>query len=354
MNRTAVLALAAAVTVTALPGVAQAEARTGAASATSLRTSASASSLRASASATSTKKTIRYAWVKSCKKKDYTVPCGPWTLTLRDGSRVPLKDARVFPLDGHKVDKESTAPLGVSGDGGSVAYFRASDNRIVVRDIRTNRVRVLPGAAARLPKGVGMSSADLQIDRTGRSVAVSYQADKPKPSLVADLTSGTVHTLRSDVNVQSFSPDGGHLLATRSTGENTTEFLVYDRDGHRTESRVVPQVVANNTPIALADDGASLALIITAPSGKQRLRVYDLAGDTVGDPVDVKVPKGESAYGMQWTSGDSLDLWETRSDKNGNTTGAIRRGLDPATGAAPKLDSFVITSKAWTWWLPGE
>ncbi len=37
----------------------------------------------------------RYVWLKSCPKKDYTVPCGQWMITRRDGTTTPLADAQV-------------------------------------------------------------------------------------------------------------------------------------------------------------------------------------------------------------------------------------------------------------------
>ncbi|MEZ0071460.1 hypothetical protein [Planotetraspora sp. GP83] len=345
MKKLAILALAAAAT-TAFAGAGQAEARTGAASATTKTATATGAS----------KAQVRYAWVKSCRKKDYTVPCGPWTLSLRNGKTLPLTDARVFPVTYEgKGDKESSTSIAVSGNGRKVAYFRKSDGKLVVRDLASGKVNALPGKAARLPKGVGMGDLDIFLSPAGDAAVIDYfDQDAKAPSLIVDLKSGKIRKLAAHSVVQGFSPDGTRVLVTDATAENTTEFAVYDEIGHKTNSQIVPQVVANNTPIALGDDGTSVALIITTPAGKQRLRVYDLASDTVGDAVNVKVPASETANRLEWASDDSLTIWELLNDSNGNAVGATARHLDPSSGSTSKIDSFKIKSKAWAWWLPGE
>ncbi|WP_067179867.1 hypothetical protein [Microtetraspora niveoalba] len=348
-RKPAILAAAVAATISALAApAASAQARTGAGAATETRTGA----------ASAGKAEIRYAWVKSCpqKKRDYDVPCGPWKLVMRDGSTRTLGDARVHPRtsDG-KVDKELTAPLSVSGDGRHVAYFRESDGKLVVRDVAANRVRVLPGAAARPPKGIGMNDVDITISDDGGRVVLDYEDARMKLStLLVDLGTGKISKVSPKLSIQGFSHDGGHILATRYTGENTTELSVLDENGATTGRRVVPQVIANNMPQALADDGNTVAVLITTSSGRQRLRVYDLDADNVGAAVDVKVPKNESPHDLAWDDSGALTLWELRSDNDGNTTGAVRRSLDPASGATRTLDAFKVGGKIYVWWLPGE
>ncbi|WP_214109615.1 hypothetical protein [Acrocarpospora catenulata] len=326
----AMLAVAAAA-VAALPGVA--EARTGAASGVA-----------------------RYVWVNSCPKKDYTVPCGPWTVTTRTGKKVALPDAQVFPVDAAgRTDKESSTTIALSGDGAHVAYFRKSDNRLVVRDLRNNKVRTLPSKAAKLPKGIGMSDVDTFLSEDGNLLVIDYfDEGARRPSLIVDVAAGTTRTLPGNANMQGFSPNGEHLLVTRYTDENTTEFAVFDAQGVKENSQVVPQIVANNAPLALSDDGSTVALIVTSPKSTQTLRVYDLTADTVGDPVRVKVAKNEYAHRLFWTGDDQLTLWELRSNTAGTTTGASAHRLDPTTGTTSVIDSFKIHSKVWTWWLPGE
>lgn len=335
MKKLAILAVATTATATALAAPANSEARTGAASAEG---------------------SVRYAWVKSCPKKDYTVPCGTWTLSLSGGKQFPVTDTQVHPVTSKgKVDKEAVTAFAVSGNGQTIAYFRTSDKKLVARDLSTNATHVLPGKSAKLPKGIGMGDLDTFLSADGNVIVIDYfDQDSKLPSLIVNVKTGKIQKLNGDATVQGFSPDGDKLLATRYTDENTTQFVVYDENGNKGASQIVPQIVANNAPLALADDGTTVAVIITAPSGKQRLRVYDLASDTVGDSVNVNVPKNESAHRLFWNSSDNLTLWELRNDAQGNTIGATARNVDPSSGAISKIDSFKIKTKLWTWLLPGE
>lgn len=346
MRKPAILALSAAatMTLTALAGAGPAEARTGAASATATSSASSAS-------------TVRYAWLKSCHKKDDYFPCGSWNLTLGNGRTTALKDAQVYPRGANgKIDKQATAPLSISADGRHVSYWRKKDSRLVVRDLTTNKVRTLPRSLSKPPKGVGVGDLGVSLSRDGGLLTLDYYDDDSKlPSLLVDVRTGKTHRIRADAAVLGFSPDGEYLLVSRTTSENTTEFSVYDTDGRRANIRVVPQVVANNSPTALADDGSSVAALITTTSGKQRLRVYDLADDRVGEAVDVRVPKKESVRRLEWTPDGGLKLWETLdSAKTGETYRVVARSLDPDSGATRELDSFPVKSNLWTWWLPGE
>ncbi|MFF3667255.1 hypothetical protein [Microtetraspora malaysiensis] len=347
-RKTAILAAAVAATISALAAPTAAQARTGTAAAVETRTGASSAA----------KGEVRYAWAKLCAKKgqEYNIPCGPWKVVMRDGTTRTVTDARVNPVTAAgKVDKELMSEFALSGDGRYAAYFRKSDSKLVVRDFAANRVRVLPGTTGRLPKGVGMDDVNAKLSYDGERILLDYSSGDAKLStLLVDLTTGKVSTISPKLSVQDFSPDGRHLLATRSTGENTTELLVLDENGATTARRVVPQVVANNMPQAVADDGNSVAVTITTPSGKTRLRVYDLEADNVGAAVDVKVPKNESPYRLSWDASGSLTLWDLRNNKDGDTTGIVRRSLDPDSGATSTIDTIKLGSKIYMWWLPGE
>ncbi len=328
----AALALAAAAVTATTTIVTPAEAKTGAASDDS----------------------VRYAWIKSCPKKDYTIPCGKWMLTLRSGKTVKLADARVNPRQANgKVDKDSSTVFAVSGDGRFVNYFKG--DKLVVRDVNSGKVRPLPGKAAVLPRKLGQNDVDTMFSPDGSIVVVDYFDDPEKlPTLVVNLKSEKTTKLPSKNSVLSFSPDGQHLLTSRFTDDNTTEFVVFDTDGKETASQVVPQIVSNNSPVALADDGSTVALVVTGASNKPRLRTYDLASDTVSDAVPLGIPKNEGAQRLYWDPAGTLTLWTGRSDSQGDVTSAVKRTVNAQTGSTHKLDSFAIKNSPWTWWLPGE
>jgi hypothetical protein len=331
------LAMAAAVTATALTS--PAEAKTGAASTT-----------------TKAAKAVRYASLASCPKKDYTVPCGAWELTLRDGKTVKLPDATVFPRDASgKVDKEGNAPFAISGDGKRVMYFRKSDRKLVWKDVPSGKVHSLPGKTAKIPKGLGMNDVDPTLSPDGDVVVIDYNdASSKLPTLAVHLRSGQVAKLPASDSVQGFSPDGRQILVSRFTGDNTTEFVVYDTDGSQGESREVPQVVSNNSPVAVADDGVTVAVVIVPTSGKPRLRQYDLSTDSVSPAIDLGVSSKETAYRISWDNSGKLVLWHLLGKEDGTDTRATASTVDPSTGDLKKIDSFKVRNGLWTWWLPGE
>ncbi|MEV6983124.1 hypothetical protein AB0M95_17935 [Sphaerisporangium sp. NPDC051017] len=368
MRTFAPVAVAAlAVTAAAGPAKADAEARTGAASAsTSLATSATKTATTAVTSAAGTAATVkaaaagaaaRYAWVAACRKpkEGYNVPCGDWKLTLRDGKTVRVRNAQVFPrgADG-KTDKEITAPFTISGDGTRLLFFRKSDRKLVYKNVNGG-THVLPGAAARLPKGLGMGDVFPKFSPSGDAVALNYSDQNGKmPSLIVRLTDGHIARIPGDLTVAGFSPDGRRVLTSRFTEDNTTEYTVYDTDGAAEESRVVPQVVANNAPVALADDGVTVGLVIVAPENKPRLRLYDLSTDSVSPAVELPLRSHDSPSRIAWDDSGKLTLWHFTSDKDWTVTRATTSTVDPSTGALKKIDGFKAPAKAWNWWLPGD
>ncbi|MFC4529986.1 hypothetical protein [Sphaerisporangium dianthi] len=337
------LSMAAMATATTLAAV-PAEAFTGAASA-------------ATSSGAATKgKAVRYAWVASCDKGDFAVPCGPWALTLRDGKTVRVPEATVYPRKANgKVDKESSAPFAVSGDGSRVVYFRKSDRKLVWKDVPSGRSHSLPGAAAKTPKGLDMSAVAATLSPDGDIVVVDYgDAAGRLPTLVVHLASGEIARLPGSDTFQGFSPDGRHLLVSHATEDNTTELTVYDTDGEAGESREVPQVVSNNSPIALADDGVTVAVVIVPTSGEPRLRQYDLSTDAVSPAVGLDLSSRDTLYRLDWDTAGKLTIWRLLSDDEGSIKRATASTVDPSNGHLKKIDSFAVRGGIYTWWLPGE
>ncbi|MFC4588865.1 TolB-like translocation protein [Sphaerisporangium corydalis] len=299
---------------------------------------------------------MRYASLDSCTRKDEARPCGAWMLTLRNGRTVKLTDAAVFPRTAKgRLDRTSSTPFAVSGDGDRVLYVRASDHKLVWKDVLTGRVRSLPGAAARAPKGLGMSDVDPILSPSGDVVVIDYYDDSGKrPTLAVDLGTGQIGKLPGGDSVQGFSPDGRRILMSGSTSDNTTEFAVYDTNGQPAETREVPQVVSNNSPVALADDGVTIALVIVPPSGRPNLRQYDLSTDAISPAIDLGIAKKESAYRIYWDDSGKLTLWTLLSQKDGDVVRATVGAVNPSTGHFAKADSFRVRDHLWTWWLPGE
>jgi hypothetical protein len=327
MKRLAILAVAAA-SVVVVPGVAQAQ---------------------------DTDAAARYAVLKSCPKEDYRVPCGPWTITRRDGKRFVLADAQVFQVElNGKTSKEVSLPITLSGDGERIVYFRKSDRRLVVRDLTTGKVSTLPGKVAQVPKGLTMGDVGTFLSKDGTLLAVDYLGDAAeRPSWIVEVDTGNVHTIKGNASVESISPGGKYILASEYTDENTFKYIAYDTEGNVANSQVVPQVVANNTPVALADDGATVAVIVNSASRKKYLRTYDLANDTVSARIKVALPETESVQRALWETNDRLSVWTFYDVENYTAIRTTSWRLDAGTGETKKTDSFKIKSKVWDYRLPG-
>ncbi|MBO3749834.1 hypothetical protein J5X84_27450 [Streptosporangiaceae bacterium NEAU-GS5] len=296
---------------------------------------------------------VRFAWVKGCPKKEDIVPCGPWTLTLRSGKKRVLKDALVYATTAEgKVDKTSATTFAISRNGKVVCYFRKSDHKLVVRNLVTGKVRALPGKAAVLPKGNGMTLTHIYLSYDGAKVLIDYNDDADtQPTLVVDLATGATHKLRGDLRALGFSPDGDQVLVQRFT-EHTTEFAVYDETGAKVNSQVVPGNVAG-IPIALSGDGRTVG-VITNAKDRQRLRLYDLTSDTASDPVTLKVPKIENVTRLFFDPSGNLVIWSLRGYKGNEMIGVLERRVDPVSGATTKIDTFTFDPAFSTWLLPGE
>ncbi|MBB4698857.1 hypothetical protein [Sphaerisporangium siamense] len=275
---------------------------------------------------------------------------------MRSGKTVAVRDATVFPVGANgKADKEAAAPFTVSADGARILYFRKSDRKLVWRAATGGRAHSLPGATARVPKGIGMGDVDATLSPDGGVVVLDYLDDNERlPTLVVDLADGHVARVPGSDAVHGFSPDGRRLLVSRQTSDNTTEFAVYDADGAQAESREVPQVVSNNAPVALADDGVTVAVVIVPSEGRPRLRQYDLSTDAVSPAVDLPITAQDAPYQIFWNDAGKLTLWHMRTKSDGTVSRVTASVVDPATGGLRKIDSFKGPSRVWNWWLPGE
>ncbi|GAA0438080.1 hypothetical protein Acor_76590 [Acrocarpospora corrugata] len=299
--------------------------------------------------------TARYATLKSCPKEDYRVPCGSWTLTLRGGKQVALTDALIFPAGANgKVVEDMALPVRVSADGRRVAYFRKADRRLVVRDVVAKKVITLPAEAARVPKGLHIIDVGTFLSKDGTVLVVDYLDDTvQRPSLIVEVDTGEVHTIKGTATVETVSPGGDYVLTTRYTDENTFEYTSYDKEGNEVNSQIVPQVVTNNGPVALADDGSTVAVVVSSNAGAKSLRTYDLASDTVGPKVTIAIPKQEGAQRLLWDTSDQIVLWSYRDADNYAAIWTTSWQVNAGTGAATKTDTFKIKSKIWDYRVPG-
>ncbi|MEV4108539.1 hypothetical protein [Nonomuraea sp. NPDC049695] len=290
---------------------------------------------------------IRAAYLPNCGG-DYFIPCkgAPWYLYLRDGRWVKFPDAARYATeaDGSRADEidDAPAPFEVSGDGGTIAYVRARDGRVVVQRWPGGKAAVLPAYG----KGVGTKYVQLHLSPDGRRLLVAYpEAARKRPGLVVDAADGTTLTTipAGDVPL-GFSADGDEVLATREKSDNTVEVLAHPLDGEPVVDTPPQVVVSNYVSLALGADGHTV-LVLSEPTGKrpEQIRAYDLqARGWAGKAKAIKPKQGGSS--LAWGPGGRLELHRDEGSADDGRWATWVYALDAATGATRQLDKYTILS----------
>jgi hypothetical protein len=275
----------------------------------------------APAGAMSAKDFVRYA-DGSCpgKKPGEQHLCAPWQLRLRSGRVIRLTDARMFANPGDK--RSGRQGFALTPHGSQVGYFRLKDDALVIRDVTTGKVRVVPGVKWSLTNRFMF----------GLSPAAHFFVIKREPLQVLNAVTGQAHTLPAGQHPLSFSPDNKYLLVSQQGGG----LVVYSTETWgvvRTGPRVgfAPALHANGTTIAYTD---------WDPRGKEPeyIRFLDLTtGGPAGSPI--KIPTGESANGLLWDRANHLEILTRRVSGDGQ----IWRWRSADDGMRV-LDTFLLRS----------
>lgn len=286
---------------------------------------------------------ITYVSVKSCKAGADTRPCGPWRLEMHSGAEHRLPDARVYPLDRHgKAVKDLTAPIAVSGDGQSVAYIRERDNRLVVREVG-GPVHVMGKDA--LPKKADMGTIQLHLSQYGDSLAVEY-ADGREPTRVYDVSRGLgPGKIPGAYSVLSLSRDGETVLAAQYTADNTTRLLTFDAEGNELSRVEPPQIVANNAPLGLSEDG-TMAAFFSGVGSASKLRLYDMRANSVFTSIKVKLGSTDSPEAIDWTGDHEITAHIPHIAESGRTSMRILV-IDTETGTIKVRDSYTVKADSY-------
>ncbi|MEV5408663.1 hypothetical protein AB0K60_07475 [Thermopolyspora sp. NPDC052614] len=299
-----------------------------------------------SAAGRSAADTIRYAAVQTCKLKGGSRgPCGGWRLAMRGGGTVRLPDARTTPRDARgKVRKEQAAPIAVSGDGTTVAYFRKSDDRLVVRRLGGEAV-VVPNAPA---KGVGMDDLALYLSRTGDRLAVEVAGGpRKRPTLVYDLSepdAGPGEIPRT-LAFQGFGDESA--LAAELSGDDITRLVTFPADDEPKVAVRPPRVVADNAPYGLAPDGTTVAFF-SGSGGTAALRLYDLETGAITRGIPVRLDGADLPEVVTWTGENQVTAHVSRIAEGGRTDMRVLQ-IDTETGGVSTRDSYTIRADAFTY-----
>lgn len=305
------------------------------------------SATAAPATARTAHHSIRYASVDACRAKDGTErPCHTWRLDLLDGRRVTLKDAMLWPLNAKgKVDKSTSAPVTVSGDGESVAYFRKSDHRLVVREF-DGKVHVMPKTP--LPRGIGMDAVTLDMSQDGSRLAFLYtDRDGVIHGRLFDVARATATgTLPESNGFSGFSGDGSAVLLRLDAGANTTGLSVRDLTGAELAGAIPPQIVANNGPWALSADDRTVAFV-TRGGKKAALHFYDVKTDQTTGTVRFSLPGDTLLDMIDWTGEHEVTLHITDYGTGRDTVTVMT--IDTQTGKTRIRDRYKVRSGVYTY-----
>ncbi len=290
--------------------------------------------------------TIRYAAVKTCKLKGGSRgPCGAWRLSMRGGGTVKLPDARTTPRDAKgKVRKEQAAPIAISGDGGTVAYFRRSDDRLVVRRLGGEAV-VVPNAAV---KGVGMHDIALYLSREGDRLAVEAGGEpRKRPTVVYDLSEDDADPgeIPRTLAFQGFADESA--LAAELSGDDITRLVTFPADGEPGAAVRPPRVVADNSPYGLAPDGRTVAFF-SGSGATAALRLYDLETGAITRGAPVRLDGADLPEVVTWTGENQVTAHVSRIAEGGRMAMRVLR-IDIGTGGVSTLDSYTIRADAFTY-----
>ncbi|MFI9597516.1 WD40 repeat domain-containing protein [Nonomuraea sp. NPDC052265] len=268
---------------------------------------------RAAVPAGATSAPIRYAAASDCDKGRLDAAwCGPWWYRTTDGRRHPLKEA------GRWEDA-----VAVSGDGRRLAYIRAKDARLVVRDLdgrtRVSRVRAWPSKSE-----LELTRVTMSYDGSLVAVDCCWAGFTDHPARVYDAATGALLTKVTGVSVHddalSFSSDGDQILVRTYDGRSG-RLSVHDLNGRRTGSVVPPRLIGvNAATAALNADGRTVAVYV---SGRRPgIALYDLktrqvtarfpvpaSGQKVErDPAEDRVTEVDTDVRLDWTGDSTLRM----------------------------------------------
>lgn len=275
---------------------------------------------------------IRYVSLNRCDSG----ACGPWRISTIHGNHLSLPDAQIHPLSkrGNPI-KDLLAPIGVNGNGTRVAYLRASDSRLVVRDTG-GALYVMPQSA--FPKGVSQRYSDLKLSLDGAKLAVSLMNGSVK---LYDVAAGRhLSTLPKGAAFRGFSGDGGEILAEE--GDALVSYTVGGRELARS-------TVKTAGTVALNADGVTIAWL-TQEKGKGHAVLWDLVSDKANVSTWVWVPD----YGgmiqqtemLDWTANKQLTLHVVEDAMHSPRKMRVLQ-LDLATSRFTVRDRYTIRPQAY-------
>ncbi|GAA3662731.1 hypothetical protein GCM10022224_028370 [Nonomuraea antimicrobica] len=142
-------------------------------------------------------------------------PCQSWRLVTADGQRFTVPDALGWEKSKNPDELGESGALAISPDGTRIAYQRAADDAVVVRDLASAQTWTIP---YRVPRDSVGSPFTLRFVRDGSGLAIT-PADTDVPSVTfADVTAGTTRRLPKGWTLLDADPETGRLTLLKPPG----------------------------------------------------------------------------------------------------------------------------------------
>ncbi|WP_327089180.1 hypothetical protein OIE66_00725 [Nonomuraea sp. NBC_01738] len=263
---------------------------------------------------------ISYAAISDCAKDSLTEEyCGSWWYRTTDGKRHPLKGVA-----------SAAEPVAASGDGRRLAYLRAKDTRLVIRDL-DGRTRTSKSKA--WPSNEELDVTRVTMSHDGSLVAVNccWAGNTQHRARVYNAATGALLVELPGVSVNddsiTFSGDSDQALVM-TEDLNSITASVYDLDGARTLAAKLPKAIAATaTAAALHADGHTIAFYLSGRAPK--IALYDLRSGLVTTTFPAP-PSGQPIEDHPLIRKVEIDT-EVRLDWTGDTTVRMLRELGPKT-----------------------
>ncbi|WP_433179389.1 hypothetical protein [Actinoallomurus sp. CA-150999] len=205
---------------------------------------------------------VKYAyldWCAGARSEVRTGACTKWRVVSRSGKQWLVADS----LGSAPSMSGGSAPLEISTDGRLIAYYRPSDEHVVVRNLLSGHVTVVGRRLALAD--VRQNAPALTFSGDGRRLAISFSTPSVH-ALLADTATGGVHELPGSW-VLGLGKNASTVTLVEDDGKRAT-LLVAGPDG-RLRSRVLldPKLHYESLGNAVSSDGHTL-LALPGPRSK--------------------------------------------------------------------------------------
>ncbi|MFI6595570.1 hypothetical protein ACIBHX_04930 [Nonomuraea sp. NPDC050536] len=227
---------------------------------------------------------MTHARMVSCGKD-----CKRWQLTGRDGREWQVTQALGSYVSKNGGSSAVTAPLALSEDGTHIAYYEASDRRLVVRDLSGGSVRpVRTDGVPPRKEDVGFMGLNLSAD--GSQLVVAFRdmdlGTGDSHALYVDLATGTSTRLKERCCVRVITRD---RVVMGVDTRNKDELVTLGLDGQVISRVAIPRGPKGSTidSGALSADGRMLARLTDSSRDAftDRLTTLDVEQGTWTSPV---------------------------------------------------------------------